>query len=325
MPELKPIWHQWLFEFQNKSVALADCEIFFAVVIAKPQGRRQGPDAFRIILRVLWIGVNLGRTKQLESGRLRKSDRVILTHIAALGLRILRRDGGAAMVFYAQNSARLERFIEGPERALGGARAHPIVEIVERQDEIGAARRSDILIAAPKSRHKDFAIKFWRRSDSLFDRIKVPLFRSRDCVTAAILKIRRKDFDPIACFCWYNLDNTRIGTDAEKGQHLQRMPVAVAGLVGLAPLRPGDNRGYSRIGLRPCETRERQQSKEAREGKHSGPRWTRPVPGEFHHAPPRSCGLMSEALRRPWQRLPGTFLPSKRPCSCCSGSNGSCR
>ena len=59
------------------------------------------------------------------------ADHIILPDIAALGLRILRLIGPAAMVFEAQYSTRLQGLIECPEGCSRGAVAHPVMDIAE--------------------------------------------------------------------------------------------------------------------------------------------------------------------------------------------------
>jgi aspartate ammonia-lyase len=116
-----------LREFQDEPVALADRRIFFPILILQPVGGRQGPYTFGIVLGVLGIGVDLGRADQFEPGFSGERDRIVLPHIAAFGLRVLRLVGSAAMFFDAQDPTRLQRPIERMEGGVRGARAHPIM------------------------------------------------------------------------------------------------------------------------------------------------------------------------------------------------------
>jgi hypothetical protein len=59
---------------------------------------------------------------------------------------------------------------------------------------------------------------------------------------AAVLEIGRKNFCPIASPSRHDLDHVRIRLHAEKCENFQRVPVAVARLVGVAPLRAVNNR-----------------------------------------------------------------------------------
>src|SRR3546814_866817 len=68
-----------LHEFQRHAVRFADRQIFFAVLVAFGERRRQRPDALRIILAVLGIGVDLAFARQLEARGLGKgADRAFL-------------------------------------------------------------------------------------------------------------------------------------------------------------------------------------------------------------------------------------------------------
>src|SRR3546814_4811103 len=73
-----------LHEFQRHAVRFADRQIFFAVLVAFGERRRQRPDALRIILAVLGIGVDLAFARQLEARGLGKGDDRAFLHIDRL-------------------------------------------------------------------------------------------------------------------------------------------------------------------------------------------------------------------------------------------------
>src|SRR5258708_1356100 len=76
-------------ELEREAVALAYGGVLRAVLVLQPVGRRQRPDAFGMVLRVLGIGVNFGSAGQLEARFLNQLDRVILAHVARFHLRFL--------------------------------------------------------------------------------------------------------------------------------------------------------------------------------------------------------------------------------------------
>src|SRR5207248_400693 len=82
------------------------------------------------------------------AGLLGERDGVVLADIAALGQRILRLVGAAAMLLDAEHAARLQRLEEGGEGLVGGAAGHPVVDVAEGDDEVGGARRRDVVVVA---------------------------------------------------------------------------------------------------------------------------------------------------------------------------------
>ena len=82
---------------------------------------------------------------EFEAGLFHQLDRDILAHIAKLHLRFLRDVGPAAVVDDAQYAARFERFVKGAQGAVDLVALDPIVQVAKSQDEIGAARRRDLM------------------------------------------------------------------------------------------------------------------------------------------------------------------------------------
>src|SRR5688572_17832508 len=80
----------WLAKAQREAVALADREALVAVDVSPLQGRRQRPDAIRVVGRVLRVGVDFALAYQPEAGFLDQRDRVILAHVTGLRFRVLR-------------------------------------------------------------------------------------------------------------------------------------------------------------------------------------------------------------------------------------------
>src|SRR5208337_2533328 len=66
-------------------------------------------------------------------------------------------------------------------------------------------------------------------------------------IAAAILEIGRENFNPIASLGRLDLNHIRICLYAEEGENLQRMPVSIARLVGVAPLLAIDEHGQGRV------------------------------------------------------------------------------
>src|SRR3712207_4140893 len=77
-----------LDELQGHAVALTDRQIFGAVLLAKRQRRRQGPDAFRVIRGVLRICVYLAGGDETEARGLCQLAHSGHLQIAALDLTI---------------------------------------------------------------------------------------------------------------------------------------------------------------------------------------------------------------------------------------------
>ena len=151
------------------------------------------------------------------------------------------------MVFEAQNSTWLQGLIERPEGFFRSAVAHPVMDIAEGQHEIGAAGRCDFLIAAREFSAGGLAVKFWACGGFRLKRRDVPLGVAGRRIAAAILEIGRENFNPIASLGRLDLNHIRIRLHAEEGENLQRMPVTVARLVGVAPLRAIDEHGQGRV------------------------------------------------------------------------------
>src|SRR5262249_1974156 len=56
-----------LLEQQREAVAFSNCGILVAILLALEEGGRQRPDALRIVLGVLRVGVDFGLADQLEA------------------------------------------------------------------------------------------------------------------------------------------------------------------------------------------------------------------------------------------------------------------
>ena len=104
------------------------------------------------------------------------------------------------MVFEPQNAARLQGLKEGPEGRIRGAVPHPIMDIAKGQNEIGAARRRDVLITASEFGHGGLAIEFRACGDFHFERGDVPRRVAGRRIAAAILKVGRQNFGPKPAF-----------------------------------------------------------------------------------------------------------------------------
>src|SRR5262245_60220204 len=105
-------------ELQGHPVALSDGQVFRLVLLTRFECRRQVPDAVRVVLRVVGIGVDLAAGGQLETSGLGELDDVILVDVTRLRLRILRAAGLAAVLLDAEDAARLQRAIGGRENGL---------------------------------------------------------------------------------------------------------------------------------------------------------------------------------------------------------------
>jgi hypothetical protein len=84
-------------------------------LVAEPQSGRKSPHVFRPVGRVLEVGVDLGGARKLETGLFGKRVGVILSDVAVLGLRILRRVALAAMLLETKYPARFQRLVESRE------------------------------------------------------------------------------------------------------------------------------------------------------------------------------------------------------------------
>lgn len=82
--------------------------ILFPILVLQTVGRRQGPYPVGIVPGVLGIGVDLGRAGQFESGFFGDRDRIVLPHVPAFGLRVLRLIGPTTMFLDTQDAARLQ-------------------------------------------------------------------------------------------------------------------------------------------------------------------------------------------------------------------------
>src|SRR4029453_10081924 len=94
-------------ELERHPVPRSDGEIFRLVFLSRFQGRRQVPDAVRVILRVLGVGVDLAARGQLEARPLRELDDIVLVDVTRLRLRILGAPGLAAVLLDTEDAARL--------------------------------------------------------------------------------------------------------------------------------------------------------------------------------------------------------------------------
>ncbi len=129
-----------------------------------------------------------------------------------------------------------------------GARAHPIMDVAECQHEIGAAGGCDFLISANELGDDGLAVELGACGNSCLERRDIPLGVAGGGIMAAVLEVWRENFGPIASLSRHDLDYVRIRLHAEKCENFQRVPVAVARLVGVAPLRAIDNRREGGIG-----------------------------------------------------------------------------
>src|SRR5688572_8620465 len=148
-----------LDELERKAVALAYRLVLRAILVLQPVGRRQRPDALGMVLRVLRVGVDFRSRRQPEACALDQRDRIVLAHVARFHLRFLTLVRAPAMVDDAEHAAGLERAMEGAQRSFGLAALHPVAQVAEGDDEIGAAGRRDLVAVGVELRHHHLPVE----------------------------------------------------------------------------------------------------------------------------------------------------------------------
>src|SRR5690606_29725573 len=86
-----------LDEAQSEAVAFADRLVASAILLFQAVGRRQCPDAGRMILGVVRVGVDLSASVELEAGLLYRGNGHVLANVTLRGLFFLRQVIATAM------------------------------------------------------------------------------------------------------------------------------------------------------------------------------------------------------------------------------------
>ena len=129
------------------------------------------------------------------------------------------------MLLDAENPAGLQRLERRGQDGLRIAVVHPVVQIAERQDEIGGASRGDIVV----NRAQPVLLRRHPVAPPLGAGVFFGIARrgQRNIVHAALLEIGAENFGPVAA-AGPQLHHRHRGLDPENGQFLRGMTRLVA-------------------------------------------------------------------------------------------------
>ncbi|CAN95482.1 hypothetical protein predicted by Glimmer/Critica [Sorangium cellulosum So ce56] len=229
-----------LDELEGHAVALADRGVVRAVLVAEPEVRRQGPDPFRVVFRVLRIRVDLGLAAELEARRLDLLDHPRFREVSLLraligvgvGLRPVRHD--------TEDAARLERLERLGDVGVELAVPVPAVRLANGDDEVGLALDPELRAVAIDHDDIDLAEQLGRLLDHALHALAIErVARVRGAVRIerrddelALLREHRREQLGVPALAGPELDDRARLLEAEELQVLDRVPGGVA--VGVA-------------------------------------------------------------------------------------------
>ncbi len=122
--------------------------------------RRQGPDAERVVLAILGIGVDLAGLVEHEAGLLAHLQGVGLLHIAVGGQQVGDAAGDRPVLLQPQHAPGLQGREGVVEGFLRQARRHPVVQVAQEQHQVGGTGRGHRPAAGAEGGDLHRAIEF---------------------------------------------------------------------------------------------------------------------------------------------------------------------
>ncbi len=236
------------------------------------------------------------------------------------------------MVHHAQHAARLERLVDGAQRAFGLVALHPVVQVAEGEDEVGAARRGDVVPVGVELRHQDLAVQLGlslQAREQLLVVGEVLRRRSRVAargdVEAFVLQERRQDLHVVARAAGEDFHHHAVFPDAEEGERAEGVAVGVTRDVGGRAVRSREEavreKGTVALHLRrgageECEGEER------REQSHLSPPLPLSPPPRPSAAPARPESPSGSPRRTGARARPPAHCRKRRPSGSSGGSTG---
>ncbi len=231
---------------QRHAVAFADGRVFRPVLVAQGQRRWQGPHALLPFGRVLRVGVDLRRTRELESSFLGERANGRDLDVATLAFTFCASGFGQAVILDTEHAARLEHgedFAECGFAVVGLFRLHvthlPVVHVAEGEHDVGSARRN--AGAAKRGREVrtlDLAVQRRVGIEPLGHRLVALARRCRGDQLALRREIGGEDLGVPATARPQFHDGVRR-LDADEAERLDRVTVDIARTVGFTALRAG--------------------------------------------------------------------------------------
>ncbi len=214
-------------------------------------GRRQGPDAERVVLAILGVGVEVGTGVQHQARPLGGLDHIALGYVAVARVGD-HRPGIGAVFLHRQHAARLQRRRETGEIAIHRARRpHPVVDIPRGQDQVDRGGRPGQAVLRAEVRIADRAIDRVVGDLGVESRARLAgavrqVWIARvgqaggDVVTAGPGGVGRQDLGPVAAR-GIDLQHGQAGLEAPEGQAFQGVAPGVAHGVGGRALGTADD------------------------------------------------------------------------------------
>src|SRR5690606_28438419 len=143
--------YSWFAEFECHTIAFADSDVFFPILITQSQRRWQCPHSTGMILGIFSVGVDLAASPQLQPGLLRQLDDLRFRDVAA-GFHFLCGSARLSPMFnHPQQSARLKGSVKLGKGVCCRVVTQPVMYVAESDDAVSAiCWRYGALCSLPK-------------------------------------------------------------------------------------------------------------------------------------------------------------------------------